>query len=94
MRATRDKRRHLRRTLFEPASILLGSPDSEFPPGVVFAQTLDVSDGGACLRTPRLFSATAGDAFHITSFHIGDTRPARVVYVEERLLRLAFEEGL
>jgi hypothetical protein len=89
-----EKRRHLRRTLFEPASILLGSPESEFPPGVVFAQTVDVSSGGACLRTPRLFSATAGDAFHITSFHIGDTRPARVIYAGDRLLRLAFTETL
>ena len=89
-----EKRRFVRRTLFEPASILLGSPASEFPPGVVFAQTIDVSDGGACLRTPRLFSATAGDAFHVTSFHLGDTRPARVIEATDRLLRLAFTETL
>ncbi|MBI3514837.1 MAG: PilZ domain-containing protein [Proteobacteria bacterium] len=89
-----EKRRHVRRTLFEPASILLGSATSEFPPGVVFAQTVDVSAGGAALRTPKLFSATAGDVFHVTSFHIGDTRPARVVYAADRLLRLVFAETL
>lgn len=87
-----EKRRSVRRQLFEPATILLGSAMSEFPPGVVFVETLDVSDGGACLRTPRLFSATAGDAFHISSFHIGDTRAARVVHASERMVRVAFPE--
>ncbi|HUA56489.1 MAG TPA: PilZ domain-containing protein [Candidatus Sulfotelmatobacter sp.] len=85
-----EKRRSARRQLFEPATILLGSATSEFPPGVVFAETVDVSDGGACLRTPRLFSATAGDAFHVSSFHIGDTRAARVVHAGESTLRVAF----
>jgi hypothetical protein len=87
-----DKRRSARRQLFEPASILLGSPSSEFPPGVVFAETLDVSDSGACLRTPRLFSATAGDAFHVSSFHIGDTRAARVVHASDRTVGIVFDE--
>jgi hypothetical protein len=85
-----EKRRHVRRQVFEPATILLGSATSEFPPGVVFAETVDVSDGGACLRTPRLFSASAGDAFHISSYHIGDTRAARVVHASDGILRLAF----
>jgi hypothetical protein len=87
-----DKRRSTRRQIFEPATILLGSATSEFPPGVVFVETVDVSDGGACLRTPRLFSATAGDAFHISSFHIGDTRAARVVHAGDQTLRVAFRE--
>jgi len=87
-----DKRRSVRLQIFEPATLLLGSATSEFPPGVVFVETVDVSDGGACLRTPRLFSATAGDAFHISSFHIGDTRAARVVHASERTVRVTFAE--
>jgi hypothetical protein len=92
MQTDADKRRHARRQLFEPATILLGSAKSEFPPGIVFAETLDVSSGGACLRTPRLFSASAGDAFHVSSYHIGDTRAARVVHADDSILRLAFPE--
>ena len=92
MQKISEKRRHARRRIFEPATILLGSATSEFPPGVVFAETLDVSAGGACLRTSRLFSATAGDAFHVSSFHIGDTRAARVVAAGDEILRLAFPE--
>ncbi len=92
MQQTSEKRRHARRRVFEPATILLGSAASEFPPGVVFAETVDISAGGACLRTPRMFSAVAGDAFHISSFHIGDTRAARVVSTGDEILRVCFPD--
>jgi hypothetical protein len=80
-----DQRRHPRRPLAERAAIMMG------PTTFVFSETIDISDGGTCLRRPHRFTVHAGEQLSLASLHIGTYRAARVVNVSPRGVHCAFE---
>ena len=85
MRTGQEQRRHPRYALSERASILMG------PATFVFSETIDISDGGTCLRPPNRFAVQAGELLRLASAHIGSQRPARVVNVSSRGVHCAFD---
>ena len=80
-----EQRRHPRHALSERASILMG------PATFVFSETLDISDGGTCLRQPHRFAVQAGELLRLASAHLGAQRAARVVHVSARGVHCAFD---
>ncbi len=61
------------------------------PATFVFSETVDISDGGACLRQPNRFTVQPGEQLRVASPHIGAQRTARVVNVSARGLHFAFD---
>lgn len=84
MTKMQDRRAAPRISTVEPAMILLGETTR------VFAETLNLSAGGLCLRRPNRFSVQIGEAFEVTSARIGDARPMRVVGISHDALHFAF----
>jgi c-di-GMP-binding flagellar brake protein YcgR len=83
-----EQRRHPRYALSERASILMG------PTTFVFSETLDISNGGTCVRQPNRFAMHAGEQINLASAHLGAARYARVVNVSARGVHCAFDEEL
>ncbi len=88
MSTGQEQRRHKRYALSERASILMG------PATFVFSETVDISDGGACLRRPNRFAVQAGELLRVASAHIGSQRAARVVNVSSRGVHCAFDTDI
>ena len=88
MPPSQDQRRHPRHALSERAAILMG------PATFVFSETVDISNGGACLRQPNRFAVHAGEPLNLASAHMGSHRAARVVHVSPRGVHCAFDEPI
>jgi hypothetical protein len=87
-----ERRRFTRLDVMEPATIVVAPRASVLPNVQVFTETLDVSRGGARLRHPTRFIARPGEVFDITSPHIGNARPARIVLSTSAGLHVKFDD--
>jgi c-di-GMP-binding flagellar brake protein YcgR len=86
-----DKRRATRFDIVEPATIVVGYKNAALPDVRVFTETLDVSRGGVRVRHPTRFIARPGEVFNISSAHIGEPRPARIIQSTAAGLHIAFD---
>ncbi len=80
-----ERRRFLRRKAEMPARIVMARDT------LVFCQTRDVSEGGACVRRPQRFRVTIGELLVLAGEGIlGTGRSARVVHASGCLVHCAF----
>jgi hypothetical protein len=80
------ERRHFRRAAHAaPALIVMG------PETYVFCDIENLSPAGACLTTPRAFHLEVGEAVMLESRDLCAPCAARVVAVEGRRFRCAFD---
>ena len=80
-----ERRRFKRRRAKMPARIVMARDT------LVFCETRDVSEGGACVRRPQRFRVTIGELLVLAGDGIlGTGRSARVVNASDNLLHCAF----
>jgi hypothetical protein len=80
-----ERRRHPRRAAEHPAHIVMARDT------LVFCNTRDVSEGGACVRRPHRFRVAIGELLVLAGDGIlGAGRNARVVNASGCLLHCAF----
>ncbi len=80
-----ERRRHARQTSGQPAQIVMARDN------LVFCETRNVSEGGACVARPQRFRIATGELVVLAGGGIlGAGRNARVVHATDNLLHCAF----
>ena len=80
-----ERRQYARHRSDLPARIVVARDN------LVFCETRDVSEGGACVRRPRRFRVTIGELLTLAGGGVlGAGRNARVVNASDCLLHCAF----
>ncbi|HUA52406.1 MAG TPA: PilZ domain-containing protein [Candidatus Sulfotelmatobacter sp.] len=81
-----ERRRHARHRSDLPARIVMARDN------LVFCETRDVSEGGACVRRPQRFRVTVGELVVLAGGGVlGAGRNARIVNASDCLIHCAFE---
>lgn len=84
MTSAAEQRRYPRYDLATRAAVVIG------PKTFVFAETINVSRGGTCLRLPGRFTVRIGEELNLSVDRMGAQRAARLVHISPAGLHFVF----